>query len=356
MKKILLILVLLIPFSVKASSSYIVMDYNSKRVLEGSNINEKKLIASTTKIMTSIIALENSNINDEVEVSKEVLKAYGSAIYIEVGEKLKLIDLLYGLMLRSGNDAAIEIANHVSSSMEEFTKLMNAKAKELNMNDTVFINNHGLEDENENGNISTAYDMALLMRYALSNEQFKEIIKTKRHIVKSSYKTYDWHNKNKLLDDYKYCIGGKTGFTKKARRTLVTAAQKNDKTLIIVTLNDPNDFQNHKRLYEELFDKYNLVTVLNKKLFNIDGLSYNGDIYIKDDYKILLTKEEEKNITIDYEMNSDGNYANDSKVGIAKIKLNNEILDEIPIYLKTYESKENDNWFQKLINFFIFWR
>ena len=187
MKRLLLVLILLIPFSVKASSSYIVMDYNSKRVLEGSNINEKKLIASTTKIMTAIIALENANINDEVEVSKDVLKAYGSAIYIEVGEKLKLIDLLYGLMLRSGNDAAIEIARHVSSSMEEFTKLMNSKAKELNMNDTVFINNHGLEDENENGNISTAYDMALLMQYALSNEQFKEIIKTKRHIVKSNY-------------------------------------------------------------------------------------------------------------------------------------------------------------------------
>ena len=244
MKKIIIFILLLIP--IKVNASYIVMDASSSRVLEGSNIHEKRLIASTSKIMTCIIALENSDINQEIEVDDEVLKAYGSAIYIEKGEHIKLIDLLYGLMLRSGNDAAIEIANHVSSSIDEFVTLMNNKAKELNMKDTLFINPSGLEDNKGNGNISTSYDMALLMSYALNNDLFKEIISTKKYIAKTDYKTYLWINKNKLLHDYKYCIGGKTGFTKKARRTLVTASTKDNKTIIVVTLNDPNDFKNHQ--------------------------------------------------------------------------------------------------------------
>ena len=359
MKKILLFLIILIiPINVTATS-YIVMDASSNRVLEGTNINEKHLIASITKIMTSVIALENSDINQEVEVSSDVLKAYGSAIYIEVGEKLTLEDLLYGLMLRSGNDAAIEIAKVVSNSMDEFVKKMNEKAQELGMNNTIFINNHGLEDKDGNGNLSTSYDMAILMSYALKNDKFREIISTKRKVVKSSNKTYDWYNKNKLLMDYKYCIGGKTGFTKKARRTLVTAANKDNKEIIVVTLNDPNDFLNHKALYEENFKKYNLVTILNKNAFKLENVNYNGRIYIKDDFKMLLTKEEENNISIDYEMIPNGRYNDEEKVGIAHIKLNDEEIGTKNIYLDVNNKKEitnKNNWFQRLIDFIIFWR
>lgn len=361
-KKILFILtVLIIPFKVNAlsASSYVVMDASSNRILEGFNIDEKKLIASTTKIMTCIITLENSDIKQEVEVSKEVLKSYGSGIYVEVGEKLTLEDLLYGLMLRSGNDAAIEIARVVSNSMDEFVKLMNNKAKEIGMNNTLFINNHGLEDNKGNGNTSTSYDMALLMSYALKNDKFKEIIGTKRRVVKSSYKTYDWYNKNKLLTDYKYTIGGKTGFTKKARRTLVTAAKKDDKTIIVVTLNDPNDFVDHKNLYESNFKKYNLVTILNKDLFNIKDVKYNGKVYIKDDFKMLLTKSEENKVLIDYEMNKNGNYNDEDIVGIAHIKLDNKEINKVNIYLDTNNQKnikKEKNWFLKLLDFIIFWR
>ncbi len=362
MKKIIfLIIILIIPIKISAlsASSYVVMDAASNRVLEGSNINDKRLIASITKIMTCIIALENSDISQEVEVSNDVLKSYGSGIYIEVGEKLKLEDLLYGLMLRSGNDAAIEIARVVSNSMDEFVNLMNLKAKDIGMNDTLFINNHGLEDNKGNGNKSTSYDMAILMSYALKNDKFNEIIGTKRKVVKSSYKTYDWYNKNKLLQDYKYCIGGKTGFTKKARRTLVTAARKDDKTIIIVTLNDPNDFLNHKNLYEENFKKYNLVTILNKNLFSLKDVKYNGNIYIKDDFKMLLQKNEEDNILVDYEMKENGNYNDEDIVGQAHIKLNNKEINKVDIYLDTNNNKnvkKEKNWFLKLIDFIIFWR
>ena len=360
-KAIILLILLIIPIKINAlsASSYIVMDALSNRILEGSNYNDKRLIASITKIMTCIITLENSDIKQEVEVSTDVLKAYGSAIYIEVGEKITLEDLLYGLMLRSGNDAAMEIARVVSSSQEEFVNLMNAKAQDLSMNDTLFINNHGLEDKDGNGNKSTAYDMAILMSYALKNDKFREIVSTKRKVVKSSYKTYDWYNKNKLLNDYKYTIGGKTGFTKKARRTLVTAAKKDDKTIIIVTLNDPNDFLNHKNLYEENFKKYNLVTILNKDLFSIKDVKYNGNVYIKDDFKMLLQKNEENKVSIDYEMKKNGSYNDEDIVGVAHIKLNNKEINTINIYLDTNNQKnikKEKNWFSKLLDFIIFWR
>ena len=352
MKKVLIFLILLFPIKVYSlsASSYVVMDFDSGRVLDGKNINDKKLIASTTKIMTAIIAIENADINKTVEISKEVLKSYGSGIYVEVGERITLRELLYGLMLRSGNDAALEIANYVSGSMDNFVKLMNEKVKELNMNNTLFINSSGLEDQKGNGNMSSAYDMAKLMRYALNNDTFREIDSTKKIIVKTNYKTYEWHNKNKLLTQYKYTIGGKTGYTKKAKRTLVSAAKKDDKTLIIVTLNDPNDFNDHMSLYESIFPKYNLVKILDKDNFKING--YDNTVYIKNDYNILLTDKEEERIKTEYQINDNGS----NIFGNVNILLNNKIIDSIPIYKKEIiiEEKKN-NWFKKLIDLLVFW-
>src|SRR5574344_1562362 len=230
--------------------------------------------------MTCIIALEDGNIDNQVIVDNDVLKAYGSAIYIEKGEQLKLIDLLYGLMLRSGNDAALEIANNVAGSMENFVNLMNSKAKDLGMNDTFFINDNGLE-EKSGENYSTSYDMAILMRYALNNNVFKKIIGTKQYKIKTNYKTYEWTNKNRLLKEYKYTIGGKTGFTEKARRTLVTAALKDNKKLIVVTLNDSNDFLDHQNLYEEYFKNYELYKIVDKNNFKIKDFALDGKPYIE---------------------------------------------------------------------------
>ena len=351
MKKLVLFLLLFIPFKVFgiSASSYIVMDGSSGRVLGGSNINDKRLIASTTKIMTAVITLENGDINSEVVVDNDVLKAYGSAIYIEIGEKIKLIDLLYGLMLRSGNDAAIEIANNVTGSMDSFVQLMNDKARDLGMKNTTFVNNNGLE-EKTGENISTSYDMALLMRYALGNDTFKKIVGTKEYVVKTNYKTYEWHNKNRLLTEYKYTIGGKTGYTKKALRTLVTAAQKDNKTLIVVTLNDPNDFEDHRYLYESYFKQYNLVKVLNKNNIKIPDSNIKG--YIDNDYNILLTPNEEKKIKVDYEIN---NEIVDEKIGKAIIMLDDKKIDEIPIY-STKRKTESKKWYQKLWDFIIFWK
>ncbi len=356
MKKLLLFILFLFPFKVLAisASSYIVMDADTKRVLEGSNINDKRLIASTTKIMTCLIALEYADIDSKVKVDDTVLKSYGSGIYIEIGEHMTLKDMLYGLMLRSGNDAAMMIAKYVSGSMENFVSLMNEKAASLGMKNTLFINSSGLEDKDGNGNISTAYDMALLMAYAMQNKTFKTIVSTKDITVKTDYKTYVWHNKNKLLSMYKYTTGGKTGFTEKARRTLVTSASMDNKNLVIVTLNDGNDFLDHKNLYEENFRKYDRELVLDKENFKVEDNYYDGTLYIDRDVYVL--KKNKEDISVKYEIMKNPNALEGDVVGKAIISIDGKEVIEKNIMLSKSIKKEKKGFFRKLLDFLMFWK
>lgn len=352
-KKLFLLFLIFYPISIKAISAeaYVVMDADSKRVLAGSNIHREKLIASTTKIMTCIIALENKNLDTIVKVGDEVLKAYGSAIYLSLNEEITLRDLLYGLMLRSGNDAAIEIAYSVSGNMESFVKLMNEKAYELGMSHTKFINNHGLENDDKEGNMSTAYDMALLMAYALNNDTFKEIIHTKSYTSKTSGKTYVWQNKNKLLFTYDAMIGGKTGYTKKALRTLVTAASKDNKTTIVVTLNDGNDFTNHKNLHEQYLNSYERVLLLSKD--TIIDPTKEDKYYLKNDVYALLNENEKNNIKIDYEINDN---SGNEEAGVAKIYLKEKLLMTEKIYQrKEFIKEEKESFFTKFFRWLFHW-
>ena len=238
--------------------SYVVMDYNTGQVLESKEMNLTRSVASISKIMTAIVAIENSSLDTYVEVNNDILKAYGSSIYLKIGEVVTMKDLLYGLMLRSGNDAAVTIARGVSGSIEAFVELMNNKAKEIGMNNSTFNNPSGLDIDDE-GNLSTSYDMALLMQYALNNETFREITSTKEY---RSTGHGTWLNKNKLLRLYENTSGGKTGFTTKARRTLVTSAKKGDMELIVVTLDCGGDFAMHKELYEKYFNNYKTFKLL----------------------------------------------------------------------------------------------
>ena len=183
MKKYLTFLISLIfflPYNVFAdtAASSIIMDIDSGRILYEKNAHEKQLIASTTKIMTAIITLENANLDEKVEAGEEILKVDGTNIYVQVGEELSIKDLLYGLMLRSGNDAATVLSHHIFEKEEIFIEKMNEKAQELGMTNTIFKNPHGLDDNTMN--YSTAYDMALLANYAYQNETYKEIVKTKK--------------------------------------------------------------------------------------------------------------------------------------------------------------------------------
>lgn len=303
------------------------MEEDTKRVLVSKNMNKKMLIASTTKIMTAVIAIESGKLDKTVKVTDKVLEAYGSAIYLSIGEKMKLEDMVYGLMMQSGNDAALMIAEYLGGE-DKFVKKMNEKAKEIGMKNTTFSNPHGLDEKTKN--YSTAYDMALLMRYANADPTFRKITGCKKHTVKTNEKTYVWSNKNKLLYSYEYTTGGKTGFTKKAHRTLVTSASKDDLNLIVVTLNDPNDFQNHEELYEYGFNNYSMEKVFDRKKMNLP----NKKIYAKDDYYYPITDAEKELINVDYKIKEKKKYKNGEKVGEAIIKLGNKTIHKEKLYIK----------------------
>lgn len=273
------ILSFLIHLNVNAAECEIVMDADSKRVLYSKNIKSERLIASTTKIMTTLVVLNHANLKDTVTVGDEILDAYGSAIYIKPQEKLTVEDLLYGLMLRSGNDAALALAKYVGGSVEGFVTIMNDTALSIGMDDTTFENPHGLDDDTKNK--STVYDMALLMIEAMKNEEFKKITSTKKYTLKTNFNTYEWYNKNKLLTDYKYTTGGKIGYTTAARHTFVSSATKDNKNLIVATFVDGDRFNTHEKLYEKYFERYKKYTLIDKS---------NLQIKYKNGYKVFTTE------------------------------------------------------------------
>lgn len=324
--------------STSTAISYVLMDMNSGRVIESKNKDTPMLIASITKIMTCILALENKDPSEIVTVDESINKSYGSGIYISVGEEISLLDLLYGLMLRSGNDAAIMISTYISGSEEEFVKLMNKKAEYIGMKNTIFYNSSGL-DNTTRGNLSTAYDMALLTKYAMQNELYREIVKTKKHTVKTNLKTYIWHNKNKLLQ-YDYITGGKTGYTEKAKRTLVSTASKDNLNLIVVTIKDSDDWNTHKTLYEKTFENYKSYKVLNKKTFSVPGDTYYDELYIKNDVYITLKKDETKSLVSHIKLKKITNYEDGELVGTNYIYLGDTLLYKEDIYAKKNPSNK----------------
>lgn len=351
MKKILFILfvtLFFLPLNVRAyetsATSAILMDTDSNRILYAKNIHNKRSIASISKIMTAVLAIESGKLNDVVTIGEEIEDAYGSGIYIKQQEHIKLIDLVYGLMLRSGNDAALAIANYVGGSVDDFIVIMNKKAKELGMTNSEFNNPSGLDEEK--GNYSTAYDMAILTSYAMHNEEYKKIVGTKRYKLETDMNYYDWTNKNKLLLSYKYCTGGKTGYTDIARRTLVTTASKNDMNLVAVTLNDGNDFNDHKNLFEEAFNNYQNYVLLKEGNLIIPEENYYSDyeFYINNDITYPLANDETESIKIKYKIIKSKEYKNNDQVGEAIIYVGNEEIKREPIYIT---KKENNTIVKK---------
>lgn len=344
MKKIL-ILFLLIPFLVRAYStsatSAILMDLDSGRIIYANNKDLVRSVASISKIMTAVVAIESDKLDEIVTVGSEIKSAYGSGIYIKEGEELTLRDLLYGLMLRSGNDAALSIATYVGGDVQAFVSMMNAKAKSIGMKNSTFNNPSGLDQEK--GNYSSAYDMALLMKYAYQLKEFREIVSTKKYELKTNMNYYLWNNKNKLLYMYKYANGGKTGFTEKARRTLVTTASKNNTNLVAVTLNDGNDFLDHKALFEEAFGEYNSYQILNKDKVNIVGETFykNAYFYLKKDFTYLLKKKEIDDILIKYNLDKIDNVQSDTKVGGVKVYFKDKVIYTGDVFIKVKKEKKS---------------
>nr|WP_245600078.1 D-alanyl-D-alanine carboxypeptidase family protein [Paenibacillus harenae] len=250
------------PLGTNAKASALI-DVRSGRILYSSNGDTSMGIASLTKIMTAIVAIEHGKLSDMVKTSKRAVGKEGSSIYLQLGEEMSLLNMLYGLMLRSGNDAATAIAEHVGGSEEGFVHLMNEKAVFLGLEHTQFKNPHGLDQE---GHYSSANDLAKLTAYALKNDVFAEIVKTRVKKVPNPHEKWDYSytNKNKMLAMYEGADGVKTGYTKKTLRCLVSSATRNGQQLAAVTINDRDDWADHSKMLDWGFEHYPLKQIANK--------------------------------------------------------------------------------------------
>lgn len=346
MKKIFLFVISFILFSSNVLASSIIMDIDSGRIFNEKSSNEVRLIASTTKIMTAILAIESNRLEDIVTAKEEILSMYGSNIYLEYNENMTLLDLVYGLMLRSGNDASVVIASYVGGNIENFVKIMNKKAKELGLTNTIFSNPNGLDDDTKN--YSTAKDLAILYAYAYKNKTFRDIVGTKYYKTTSDLKSYTWKNRNNLLFTYDKANGGKTGYTPLAGRLLVSSASNNDLNLCMVTIDKSSYlYEVHEASYEKIFSKYKNYLILDKSNFGVNT-SLEGKPFIKESFKYPLTEEEFKSIKIKTKIEENKKYKNNDKIGKIYIYLNDDIIYSNDIYIE----KENKSIFTKIKNIF----
>lgn len=253
----LLAAVLILPREARAvcAEKAFSLDAVSGRVLFDKNADSRSLIASTTKIMTALIVCEQCNVLDRMRIPKEAVGIEGSSMYLREGEVLTIQELLYGLMLSSGNDAAVALAIYCGGTVEGFVELMNDKARLLGLRNTHFENPNGLDSP---GHYSTARDLAVLAAYAMENPVFCKTVSAKTVTVGNRY----LRNHNKLLWMVEGADGVKTGFTRAAGRALVSSATRDGRRIIAVTLNDPNDWQEHQALLEEGFARFHVQRVV----------------------------------------------------------------------------------------------
>lgn len=337
-----------------SSQKAILMDQETGRVLYEKDAHTQSRIASITKIMTAILAVESGKMDQEVTVSQNAAGTEGSSLYLKAGEKIKLEDLVYGLMLRSGNDGAVAIAEFVGGSLDGFVYMMNEKAKEIGMENTHFSNPHGLDDHEDH--YSTAYDMAVLTRYSMENDRYKEIAGTKVHTAPNPDEKWDrkWKNKNRLLTElYKYSTGGKTGYTKLAKRTLVSTASKDGENLIAVTLNGPDDWNDHIGMFEYGFKHYDYKIVLDKgNIEKMDDKIYKNHAYLKRESVLTLKDDEVDKVKVEYKMLKPkqewvkGQHVPEV-VGKAVVYLGDKEVDTLPVFYKASgEKKEEKSWWK----------
>ena len=326
--------------TVKADNNYtaeIVIEADTNRILHKKNINTKKYMASTTKILTAITIIENCNLNDIVTVTKETVGVEGSSIYLEEGEEISVKDLLYGLMLRSGNDCAETLALYCSGDIKSFASLMNDTANKIGALNSNFTNPHGLHDDNH---YTTAYDLAIISSYAMKNSTFREIVSKKSVNISFSTRDYDRHivNKNKLLSSLDGATGIKTGYTKKAGRCLVSSCKRNGMELICVVLNCPDMFERSKNLINDSFNKYEKYKVIDSKniidFVKIENSDKTLAIHTKNDVVLPLTTNEYNNLKVvyDYPKTLQKDKINDKEIGYIKIYCENNLLFKEKIY------------------------
>lgn len=350
------------------SRAAIVFDRNSKKVIYEKNSNQKKAMASTTKIMTSLIVIEKAKLSDVVTVSKKAAGIGGSRLDLKTGDKVTVRDLLYGLMLRSGNDSAVALAEYVGGSVRGFADLMNQKAKELNLNSTNFVTPHGLDDNNH---YTTAYELARLTDYALQNKTFCNIVATKNCTITINGCAKSLNNTNELLGNLNGVYGVKTGFTNNAGRCLVTSIKRGDLDLICVVLGADTKKQRTQdsiQLIEYSFKNYEMVDLqskikkefaefkeqIEKKIFVNKGKEKQVEISLEqlENSKIPLQKGLKDTVYVKFDCNQyyEAPLEANKEIGKMEIYINNQKEIELKIYNQNeIEKKTIKDYFLELL-------
>ncbi len=332
-----------------SAQSAILMDAQTGRVLYEKQADAQSLIASTTKIMTALVVCEQCNVLDRMAIPKEAVGIEGSSMYLQEGEILTVQELLYGLMLRSGNDAAVALAIYCGGTVEGFAQLMNDKAHRLGMDSSHFVNPHGLDAP---GHYSTARDMAVLAAYAMENPIFARTVSTKSVTVGSRSLT----NHNKLLWQVEGADGIKTGYTKAAGRILVSSAVRQGRRLVAVTINAPSDWQDHKFLLEEGFSRYSVrqVVIKGETLATVEiagGEAGTVTLLAGENFSYALAEQEQPEIVISGPGFVYAPVVQGQPAGYAYICLQGRVVGKIPLlYGLTVEQEKapEPSFWQKL--------
>ena len=326
------------------------MDAQTGRVLYEKDADRKSLIASTTKIMTALVVCEQCNVLDRMRIPKEAVGIEGSSMYLQEGEVLTVQELLYGLMLHSGNDAAVALAIYCGGTVEGFVEMMNDKARYLGLNNTHFANPNGLDHPDH---YSTARDLAVLAAYAMENCVFARTVSTKTLTVGQRY----MKNHNKLLWMVDGADGVKTGFTRAAGRVLVSSATRDGRRLIAVTIHDPNDWQDHQKLLEDGFEKYKTRQLIASGQqigcrFVLDGAEKSVPILAAGDFFYPMMEGEQATVVLSQPEFSYAPVTAGAEAGFAYICIGGKSVGKVPvIYGQTVESKPVqkrnfwDGWF-----------
>ena len=345
----LLAAALALPCKAISAQSAIVMDALTGRILYEKNADKQSLIASTTKIMTALVVCEQTNVLDRVRIPKEAVGIEGSSMYLKAGEILTVQDLLYGLMLHSGNDAAVALAIYCGGTVEGFAELMNDKAHRLGMHDTHFVNPNGLDSP---GHYSTARDMAILAAYAMDNPIFAKTVSTKTVSVGDRV----LRNHNKLLWQLEGADGVKTGYTKAAGRILVSSCIRQGRRLIAVTMNDRNDWADHQQLIETGFADYTVRQIVPScdclgAIPVISGEQAHVELIATADFFYALADDEKPEIVLSQPEFVYAPVAHGQEAGFAYVCLDGKPVGKIPlVYGRTVETEKFDepSWWEKL--------
>lgn len=350
------------------SRACVVIDRNTSTILYGKNENQKRKMASTTKIMTATIIIENCNLDETIEISKKAAGTGGSRLGLKTGDKITIIDLLYGLMLRSGNDAAVALAEHAGGSIEGFAELMNKKASALGLTSTHFETPHGLDSDEH---YTTAYELAILSNYALNNATFAQIVGTKEYTITINGSPKKISNTNELLGNLNGVYGIKTGFTNGANRCLVTACKRDDIDIICVVLGADTKklrTQDSIKLINYIFDNFESVNIqeliedkfeqwktenLSKITIN-KGITQNINLEIENIDKAVIPVRKDLidsiNINIYCPLFFEAPIASNSQIGFINISLSDYFDFNYKIY-NSYEIKHK-SWNLYLFEFF----